>query len=140
MEQTPTPGAPAAPLKPTADYRKKIVKALKAAGKYSASLEVQVHSLATALRSLDIADRDLDGLDSTVVTSISRYGNESLAPHPVFKILKDTQDSITRQMKALGLTAEELAGADGDDPLYELTRQVQQTGVSRRVTLRPESD
>ena len=116
------------------------MKALKAAGKYSASLEVQVHSLATALRSLDIADRDLDGLDSTVVTSISRYGNESLAPHPVFKILKDTQDSITRQMKALGLTAEELAGADGDDPLYELTRQVQQTGVSRRVTLRPESD
>lgn len=110
------------------EYKKDIEKALKAAGKYSRSLGAQILSLAGALRTLDLANDEIDGLDSTTISAISRYGNVTLVPHPVFKIQKDAQDSVTRQMKALGLTAEELTGADEDDPLIDLTKKVKNAG------------
>ncbi len=110
------------------EYRKDIEKALKAAGKYSRSLGAQILSLAGALRTLDLANDEIDGLESTTITATSRYGNETLAPHPVFKIQKDEQDSVTRQIKALGLTAEELTGTDEDDPMIELTKKVKNAG------------
>ncbi len=110
------------------EYRKDIEKALKAAGRYSRSLGAQILSLAGALRTLDLANDEIDGLESTTITATSRYGNETLAPHPVFKIQKDAQDSVTRQMKALGLTAEELTGTDEDDPMIELTKKVKNAG------------
>lgn len=113
------------------DYRVIIVRALKSAGKYTKALDMQVMSLAGALRTLDMANDEIDGLDSVVVVEISRYGNETLAPHPVFKIQKDAQDSVTRQMKALGLTVEDLAGADDNDPLVELTKKVKNSGRKR---------
>lgn len=110
------------------EYKKDIEKALKAAGKYSRSLGAQILSLAGALRTLDLANDEIDGLDSTTISATSRYGNVALIPHPVFKIQKDAQDSVTRQMKALGLTAEELTGTDEDDPLIDLTKKVKNAG------------
>lgn len=110
------------------DYKKDIVRALKVAGKYSRSLDAQILSLAGAMRTLDLANTEIDDLESTTISTISRYGNETLAPHPVFKIQKDAQDSVTRQMKALGLTAEELTGTDDDDPLIDLTKKVKSVG------------
>ena len=110
------------------EYKKDIERALKAAGKYSKGLGAQVLSLAGALRTLDLANDEIDELECTTIEVTSRYGNETLAPHPVFKIQKDAQDSVTRQMKALGLTAEVLTGTDDDDPLRELTRKVRNAG------------
>lgn len=106
------------------EYKKDIEKALKAASRYSRSLGAQILSLAGALRTLDLANDEIDGLDSVTIPSVSRYGNETLIPHPAFKVQKDAQDSVTRQMKALGLTAEELTGSDEDDPLIDLTKKV----------------
>lgn len=85
-------------------------------------------ALAGAFRTIDLSNDQLDTLECPTVTVVSRYGNEMQAPHPVFKILKDAQDSVTKQMKALGLTAEILAGSDDNDPLVELTRKVQRAG------------
>lgn len=121
------------------EYKKDIEKALKAAGKYSKSLGAQILSLAGALRTLDIANDEIDELETTTIPVVSRYGNETLAPHPVFKIQKDAQDSVTRQMKALGLTAEELTGTDEDDPLIDLTKKVKNAGrkkptIIKRIT------
>lgn len=110
------------------DYQTEIAKALKAAGKYSKSLDIQITSLASALFTLALANEEMEGLDSVTISVVSRYGNETLAPHPVFKIQKDAQDSVTRQMKALGLTAEELTGTDDDDPLIDLTKKVKNAG------------
>lgn len=118
------------------DYKKDIEKALKAAGKYSKSLGAQILSLAGALRTLDLANDEIDRLETTTIPSISRYGNETLVPHPVFKIQKDAQDSVTRQMKALGLTAEELTGTDEDDPLIELTKKVKNAGRKKPTIIR----
>lgn len=110
------------------DYKTEIAKALKAAGKYSKSLDIQITSLASALFTLALANEEMERLDSVTISVVSRYGNETLAPHPVFKIQKDAQDSVTRQMKALGLTAEELTGTDDDDPLIDLTKKVKNAG------------
>lgn len=114
--------------KKVSDYKADIVKALKVAGKYSKSLDIQIISLAGALCTLNKANDEIDNLDSVTISVTSRYGNETLAPHPVFKIQKDAQDSVTRQMKVLGLTAEELTGTDDDDPLIDLTKKVKNVG------------
>ena len=110
------------------EYKKEVEKALKAAGKYSKSLGAQILSLAGALRTLDLANDEIDKLEGVTIPVTSRYGNETWAPHPAFKVQKDAQDSVTRQMKALGLTAEELTGTDEDDPLIDLTKKVKNAG------------
>lgn len=122
------------------DYKKDIEKALKAVGKYSKSLGAQILSLAGALRTLDLANDEIDGLEITTISSVSRYGNETLVPHPVFKIQKDAQDSVTRQMKALGLTAEELTGTDEDDPLIDLTKKVKNVGRKKPNIIKRNTD
>lgn len=123
----------------TNEFRAEIIKALKASSKYSKGIDLQIFSLAVALRSLDMANDELDKLDTVVVVETSRYGNETLSPHPVFKILKDAQDSVTRQMKALGLTTEELTGTNDDDPLIDLTKKLRNAGRKKPNILKPGS-
>ncbi|MCM1293765.1 MAG: hypothetical protein NC230_09340 [Bacteroides sp.] len=117
------------------EYREIVVKALKSANRYSKGLDTQILSLASALRTLEMANDDIDKLTETTVWETTRYG-EKLAPHPVFKIQRDAQDSVTRQMKALGLTAEELSGGDDDDPLIELTKKVRSAGKRKPVIVK----
>lgn len=119
------------------EYKKDIEKALKAVGKYSKSLDVQILSLAGVMRTLDLANDEIDNLETTTMPAISRYGNETLVPHPVFRIQKDAQDSVTRQMKALGLTAEQLTGTDEDDPLIDLTKKVKNAGRKKPNIVKP---
>ena len=106
-----------------AEHKKEIVRQLKANGTYSKSLDIQIISLASAMRNLEMANEQIDGLTETTVWETTRYG-EKLAPHPVFKIAKEAQELVTRQMKALGLTVEELAGGTDDDPLADLTKKL----------------
>ena len=118
------------------EYKKVLEKALKSVNRYSRSLDAQILSLAGALRTLDLANDEIDDLDITTISSVSRYGNETLAPHPVFKIQKDAQDSVTRQMKALGLTVEELTGTDDNDPLIELTQKVKNSSRKKPTVIK----
>lgn len=117
------------------DYQKEAVRALKAHGTYSKGLDMQIRSLASAMRTLDLANVQIDSLEETTVWETTRYG-QKLAPHPVFKIARDAQDQITRQLKALGLTAEELSGSDDTDPLIELTKKVKSTGTRKANIIR----
>ena len=105
------------------DYKKEITKQLKANGTYNKALDLQIISLASAMRNLDMANDQIDRLTETTVWETTRYG-EKLAPHPVFKNAKEAQELITRQMKALGLTTEELAGGADDDPVADLTKKL----------------
>lgn len=66
----------------------------------------------------------------------TRYG-EKLAPHPAFKVAKEAQEMVTRQMKALGLTAADMAGDAEDDPLVGLTRKLARKR-GRPEIIRPE--
>ena len=105
------------------EYVKEITKTLKANKTYSRGLDMQILSLASAMRNLEMANNQIDGLAETTVWETTRYGKK-LAPHPVFKIAKEAQELVTRQMKALGLTVEELAGNTEDDPLADLTKKL----------------
>lgn len=49
----------------------------------------------------------------------------------MFKILKDAQESVTKQMKALGLTTADLVNDDDKDPLYEITAKVMNAGKTK---------
>ena len=122
------------------EYKKDIEKALKTAGRFSKSLDAQVMSLAGALRTLDMANEEIDTLECTTIAVKTRYGNDSRAPHPVFKILKDAQDSVTRQMKALGLTAEQLTGTDETDPLIDLIKKVKNAGRKKPNIIKRSAD
>lgn len=113
--------------KKVSDYKKDIERALKAVNKYSKSLDMQIMSLASAMRTLELANDEIDSLEITTVMEVTRYGSKH-APHPVFKIQKDAQDSITRQMKALGLVADDLIGDDENDPLIDLTKKIKNAG------------
>ena len=105
------------------EYVKEITKTLKANKTYSRGLDMQILSLASAMRNLEMANDQIDGRTETTVWETTRYG-EKLAPHPVFKIAKEAQELVTRQMKALGLTVDELAGNTEDDPLADLTKKL----------------
>ena len=105
------------------EYVKEITKTLKANKTYSRGLDMHILSLASAMRNLEMANNQIDGLTETTVWETTRYG-EKLAPHPVFKIAKEAQELVTRQMKALGLTVDELAGNTEDDPLADLTKKL----------------
>lgn len=105
------------------DYVKDIKKVLRSHKTYSVGLDMQILSLASAMRNLEMANDQIDGLTETTVLEETRYGSK-LAPHPVFKIAKEAQELVTRQMKALGLTVEDLAGEADDDPLADLTKKL----------------
>ena len=109
--------------KTVSEYTKEITKMLKANKTYSRGLDMQILSLASAMRNLEMANNQIDGLTETTVWETTRYG-EKLAPHPVFKIAKEAQELVTRQMKVLGLTVDELAGNTEDDPLADLTKKL----------------
>ena len=109
--------------KTIAEYEKRIRKELKANRTYSKALDMQIKSLASAMRNLDMANEQIDKLEETTVWEETRYGSK-LAPHPVFKIAKEAQELITRQMKILGLTVEDLNGAGEDDPIADLTKKL----------------
>lgn len=105
------------------DYSREIKKALRDHKTYTAALDPQITSLASAMRNLQMANDQIDTLVDTTVWKETRTGRE-LVPHPVFKIAKDAQRSITEQMKALNLTVDDLAGEADDDPLADLTRKL----------------
>lgn len=109
--------------KTVSEYTKEITKLLKANKTYSKGLDMQILSLASAMRNLEMSNDQIDKLTETTVWETTRYG-EKLAPHPVFKIAKEAQELVTRQMKALGLTVDELAGNTEDDPLADLTKKL----------------
>ena len=105
------------------EYRREIVRKMKVHKTYTQALDMQIYSLASAMRNLDLANEQIDELGEVTVWETTRYG-QKIAPHPAFKIAKDAQDMITRQMKALSLTVEDLSGEADEDPLTDLTKKL----------------
>lgn len=102
-------------------YKAKVRRALRSSGRYAPEVEGQIASLASAMFTEALASRQIEGLEEVTVLEQTRYGSK-LAPHPAFKVQRDAQDQITRQMKALGLTVADVLGApEVRTPLDELT-------------------
>ncbi len=107
------------------EHVKIVIKALKQHNQYSNALNAQVIALASAMRNLEMANEQIDTLSEVTVWEETRYGKK-IAPHPAFKIAKDAQESITRNMKTLKLTVEDLSGEIDDDPLVNLTKKLEE--------------
>ena len=125
--------------KSVADYKKEITRQLKENGTYSKGLDAQITSLASAMRNLEMANAEIDTLTETTVWEQTRYG-QKLAPHPVFKIAKEAQELITRQMKALGMTVEELNAGVDEDPLVDITKKLAKKRKTPTIIKREEAD
>lgn len=110
-------------MKNIEDYEIKIQKALESQNRWSESLVIAVHSLAVAMRNLDMANHDIEALDSCTVLEETRYGKK-IAPHPAFKIAKDANEAIGKLLKSLGLTADDISEGIDNDPLAEVTESL----------------
>lgn len=100
-----------------------VQRAVKSKGADSAALEMEIYSLASARRTLDLANAEIANLEATTVSEKTQQGAK-LVSHPVFRVQRDALAAVTRHMKALGLTAQDLTAADEGSPLENLTEKV----------------
>lgn len=114
-----------APILTTGEWRARIEKCLKSSNRYDKGLDFQIINLAAAMRTHELAVKDIDALTCVTIVETNRNG-EKTVPHPAFKVQRDSSDSITRQLKILGLTMEDLVGKpDIPGPLDDLDAKMQ---------------
>lgn len=120
-------------------YEKKVRAALKAAGTYSKSLEINISMMAVALQLLEKASREVSNLDGVTVTITQDNGFKRQAMHPAFEVIRSMMDRVIKLMKPLGLTVEMITSDDDVDPMVELTKKVIDSSVKPKI-LKPKKD
>lgn len=105
--------------------KNKIRKALRDQQNYSKSMEMAIELAAANYIVFEIAILEIEGLDSTYVSEISREGAERLMPHPVFKVFKDASETLRKSLRELQLTLQTLQGTTEDDELNKLIDRVE---------------
>ncbi len=83
--------------------KSKIRRALRQQGNYSKDMESAIYLAAGNLFAYELALKDLESLECSYITEISREGNERLVPHPAFKTFKDASESVRRSLRELQL-------------------------------------
>ena len=104
--------------------KSKIRSALKRQGTYSKDLEICIGTAAGSYYAFLLSQRDIESLKRSFVEEVSREGNKKLVPHPAFKTLKDSQESVRKALRELGLTMSTLV-VDEDDELGKLIDDVE---------------
>lgn len=106
-------------------YRRKIKTAMQKCGTYDANLDFQILNLARSLRLLAQVDRKMSEPEfALIVMKVTRDGNQPME-NPVLKTLDRAQTQVTRQMRQLKLTVEDLIGApELPDAIDELTEEL----------------
>lgn len=107
--------------------RAAVIRSLRKAGRYSAGLDFQVEALASALHTLWLANSECDGLERATIENATKEGKRTVI-HPAIKARQIAEQSITAQVKNLGLTMEGLMSEVECDPLVELTREMTEAG------------
>ncbi len=102
----------------------KIRSALKRQNTYSRDLEICIGMVAGSYYAFLLAQNDIEDLTSSFVEEMSRENNIKLVPHPAFKTLKDSQESVRKGLRELGLTLSTLSVSD-DDELSDLIEDVE---------------
>lgn len=103
------------------EWEEVIWDCLDAAGRRSRALTLNVKVLAVALWRLSVSVRETSRLDAVSLTG----PNGAMQQHPAFKLQTDTEASILRQLKEMGLTAEGTAERlEENDRLLDLLRTV----------------
>ena len=120
-------------------YEKKVRAALKAAGTYSKSLEINISMMAVALQLLEKASREVSNLDGVTVTITQDNGYKRQAMHPAFEVIRSMMDRVIKLMKPLGLTVEMISSDDDVDPMVELTKKVIDSSARPKI-LKPKKN
>lgn len=117
---------PTKPIPSLERYRRKIKAAMQSCGTYDVNLDFQILNLARSLRLLAQVDRDMSQPDfQLTVMKVTRDGQQPME-NPVLKTLDRAQTQVTRQMKQLKLTVEDLIGApELPDAIDELTEELE---------------
>lgn len=106
-------------------YVKKIKTAMQSCGTYNSNLDFQILNLARSLRLLAQVDRDMSDPDfELTVMKVTRDGEQPIE-NPLLKTLDRAQTQVSRQMRQLKLTVEDLIGApELPDGVDELTAEL----------------
>ena len=106
-------------------YVKKIRTAMQSCGTYNSNLDFQILNLARSLRLLAQVDRDMSDPDfELTVMKVTRDGEQPIG-NPLLKTLDRAQTQVSRQMRQLKLTVEDLIGApELPDGVDELTAEL----------------
>lgn len=106
-------------------YKRRITAALKGSGLYDKNLSIQVENLATSLWTLSMCRDKMSEEDFKVITTKTTRDGEQPIENPIFKVLARTQADISRQMRQLNLTVEDIVGKpDTPIPLDELDAEM----------------
>lgn len=117
--------------KSTAEYADLVRQLLHGNNSYNEAFEPNIIATAGVLRTLVLANKEIDELESTTITTSGVHG-ERKEPHPVFKTYRDACESLRKQMEALGLSWSDINTVDEADPLYELTKAVANVGITTK--------
>lgn len=101
---------------------RKIRASLERQGTYTKDLDMCISIVASSYFAMQIAQRDMEGLQNCYVEEIDRYGNNKLVLHPSFKALKDAQESVRKGLRELNLTLSTLTVNINDD-FSEMNRE-----------------
>lgn len=117
-------------MKNTIDqWEKEINSVLKVLGRNPRVLCLNVHVLAVSFYRLFLAVEETAQFDRVSVENI----NGAIQQHPAFKMQIDTENSILRQLKELGLTADDTTESDQEaDRLFELMHTIAPKSTNRR--------
>ena len=100
-----------------------IVKELKKDGRYTPTLRPMLAVLDSALTSLRIMLKQLRIWESELTDGAISY--DDIAQSPLWKRLREAEDSCRKLLKELNLNAEGTKSSVQDDPLLELTDRLQ---------------
>ena len=113
-------------------YKKRVIDMLKADNRYSPALDAEVVALASALSSLDMVNKTIEGIESPIVMEQSSQGIKYV-PHPAFKMQQIILDSVSKHSKLLGFEHESVMSDVDSDPLVEMTEKVIESGKDKKL-------
>lgn len=113
-------------MKTIQQYEEQIRECQRSAGSYTPALELNIHITAGCLLRYDLALRDVKALDSSVVVEETSRGTYTHT-HPALKACRDAEAELVKQLKILGLTAEDCRSIVEEDKTEALSRTIHDT-------------
>lgn len=110
-------------MKSVKQLQKSIENCVREAGTYSPALALNYYMLAAALYRYQLCLSEVEQAAEVTVTAT----NGAMQQHPAAKMMIDTETSILRQLKELGLNAEGTRGNTEGDPITALIADMRQS-------------
>lgn len=108
-------------------WNNRIIDCLKAAGRYSTALDINIFVLASVLIRYVRLNNEMDN-EPCMLTG----PNGSCQQHPILKLIISTEDVILKQMKLIGLSNDSNTAHVDSDPLLDILGDVRKAVVSTK--------